>query len=150
MLESYVWNSTATRHDMDSLAKKYLGYETMKYEQVAGKGAKQISFSQVDLDTACRYAAEDADITLRLHHALWPKLQGVPSLRNVYEDIEIPLVPVLAGMEHRGVLIDGDELRLQSQQLGKRMLELQQQAYALAGHEFNLDSPQAVAGRAVR
>jgi DNA polymerase I len=141
MLESYVWNATATRHDMDSLAKKYLGYETVKYEQVAGKGAKQISFSQVDLDTACRYAAEDADITLRLHFALWPKLAGEPTLRKVYEDIEIPLVPVLAGMEQRGVLIDGDELRRQSQQLGKRMLELQQQSYVLAGHEFNLDSP---------
>ena len=141
MLESYVWNATATRHDMDSLAKKYLGYETIKYEQVAGKGARQISFSQVDLDTACRYAAEDADITLRLHLALWPKLESVPALRKVYEDIEIPLVPVLAGMEQRGVLIDGDELRRQSQQLGKRMLELQQQSYVLAGHEFNLDSP---------
>ena len=141
MLESYVWNATATRHDMDSLAKKYLGYETVKYEQVAGKGAKQISFSQVDLDTACRYAAEDADITLRLHHALWPRLQGVPSLQRVYEEIEIPLVPVLAGMERRGVLIDGDALRAQSQQLGKRMLELQQQSHALAGREFNLDSP---------
>ncbi|GAA0890261.1 DNA polymerase I [Rhodanobacter soli] len=141
MLESYVWNATATRHDMDSLAKKYLGYETVRYEQVAGKGAKQISFSQVDLDTACRYAAEDSDITLRLHRALWPKLASVPALRKVYEDIEIPLVPVLAAMEQRGVLIDGDELRRQSQQLGKRMLELQQQSYALAGREFNLDSP---------
>jgi len=141
MLESYVWNATATRHDMDSLAQKYLGYQTIKYEEVAGKGAKQIPFSQVDLDTACRYAAEDADITLRLHHALWPKLESEPALRGVYEDIEIPLVPVLAAMEQRGVLIDGDELRRQSQQLGKRMLELQQQAHALAGHEFNLDSP---------
>jgi DNA polymerase-1 len=141
MLESYVWNATATRHDMDSLAKKYLGVDTIKYEQVAGKGAKQISFSQVDLDTACRYAAEDADITLRLHHALWPKLESVPKLRAVYQDIEIPLVPVLAEMERRGVLIDGDVLRLQSQQLGKRMHELQQQSYKLAGHEFNLDSP---------
>jgi len=141
MLESYVWNATATRHDMDSLAKKYLGYDAIKYEQVAGKGAKQISFSQVDLDTACRYAAEDADITLRLHHALWPKLESMPALRRVYQDIEIPLVPVLAEMERRGVLIDGDALRLQSQQLGKRMLELQQQSHALAGHEFNLDSP---------
>ncbi|MEO9216062.1 MAG: DNA polymerase I, partial [Rhodanobacter sp.] len=141
MLESYVWNATATRHDMDSLARKYLGYETVKYEQVAGKGARQISFSQVDLDTACRYAAEDADVTLRLHHALWPKLQTEPKLRKVYEDIEIPLVPVLAAMEQRGVLIDGDVLRRQSQQLGKRMLELQQQSHALAGREFNLDSP---------
>ena len=141
MLESYVWNATATRHDMDSLAKKYLGVDTIKYEQVAGKGAKQISFSQVDLDTACRYAAEDADITLRLHHALWPKLESVPKLRAVYQDIEIPLVPVLAEMERRGVLIDGDVLRTQSQQLGKRMHELQQKSYKLAGHEFNLDSP---------
>ena len=141
MLESYIWNATATRHDMDSLARLYLGYETIKYEQVAGKGARQISFSQVDLDTACRYAAEDADITLRLHHALWPRLESVPTLRKVYEEIEIPLVPVLAAMERRGVLIDGDELRRQSQQLGKRMLELQQQSYGLAGHEFNLDSP---------
>ncbi|HEY8682427.1 MAG TPA: DNA polymerase I, partial [Rhodanobacter sp.] len=141
MLESYVWNATATRHDMDSLARLYLGYETIKYEQVAGKGARQISFSQVDLDTACRYAAEDADITLRLHHALWPKLQSVPTLRKVYEEIEIPLVPVLAAMERRGVLIDGDALRMQSQQLGKRMLELQQQSYVVAGREFNLDSP---------
>ncbi|BDU19862.1 DNA polymerase I [Dyella sp. GSA-30] len=141
MLESYVWNATATRHDMDSLAKKYLGYDTVKYEEVAGKGAKQISFSQVDLDTACRYAAEDADITLRLHHALWPKLESAPSLRKVYEEIEIPLVPVLAEMEQRGVLIDVNQLRLQSQQLGKRMVELQQQAYQVAGHEFSLDSP---------
>jgi DNA polymerase-1 len=141
MLESYVWNATATRHDMDSLAKKYLGYDTVKYEEVAGKGAKQISFSQVDLDTACRYAAEDADITLRLHHALWPRLESAPSLRKVYEDIEIPLVPVLAEMEQRGVLIDVNQLRLQSQQLGKRMVELQQQAYQVAGHEFSLDSP---------
>ncbi|WP_243042186.1 DNA polymerase I [Dyella sedimenti] len=141
MLESYVWNATATRHDMDSLARKYLDYETVKYEQVAGKGARQIPFSQVDLDSACRYAAEDADITLRLHHALWPKLESIPALRKVYEDIEIPLVPVLAAMEQRGVLIDVAELRKQSQQLGKRMLELQQEAWKGAGREFNLDSP---------
>ena len=141
MLESYIFNATATRHDMDSLAQRYLGYTTIKYEQVAGKGAKQIPFSQVDCDTACRYAAEDADITLRLHHALWPKLDAEPSLRDVYQDIEIPLVPVLAKMERTGVLIDAHVLRLQSQQLGKRMLELQGVAHASAGHEFNLDSP---------
>jgi len=141
MLESYVWNATATRHDMDSLARKYLGYETIKYEEVAGKGAKQISFSQVDVDTACRYAAEDADITLRLHHALWPKLESEPTLRSVYENIEIPLVPVLASMEQRGVLIDVNNLRAQSQQLGKRMLELQQEAWKGLGREFSLDSP---------
>ena len=141
MLESYIFNATATRHDMDSLAQRYLGYTTIKYEQVAGKGAKQISFSQVDCDTACRYAAEDSDITLRLHHALWPKLEAEPSLRAVYTDIEMPLVPVLAKMEQTGVLIDAHVLRLQSQQLGKRMVELQKLAYASAGHEFNLDSP---------
>jgi DNA polymerase-1 len=141
MLESYIFNATATRHDMDSLAQRYLGYTTIKYEQVAGKGAKQIPFSQVDCDTACRYAAEDADITLRLHHALWPKLEAEPSLREVYQDIEIPLVPVLAKMERTGVLIDAHVLRLQSQQLGKRMLELQALAHASAGHEFNMDSP---------
>ncbi len=141
MLESFVWNATATRHDMDSLASRYLGYETIKYEQVAGKGARQISFSQVDLETARDYAAEDADITLRLHHALWPKLESEPALRKVYEEIEIPLVPVLARMEQHGVLIDVGELRKQSQQLGKRMHEIQQQAYAEAGHDFNLDSP---------
>ncbi|NID16062.1 DNA polymerase I [Luteibacter yeojuensis] len=141
MLESYVLNATATRHDMDSLASRYLGYTTVKYEEVAGKGAKQIPFSQVDCDAACRYAAEDADITLRLHHALWPRLEAEPSLRAVYTDIEIPLVPVLAKMERTGVLIDANELRLQSQHLGKRMVELQKQAYAAAGHEFNMDSP---------
>lgn len=141
MLESFVWNATASRHDMDSLATNYLGYTTIKYAEVAGKGARQIGFSQVDLETARDYAAEDADITLRLHHALWPKLESEPKLRKVYEEIEIPLVPVLAAMERRGVLIDANVLRLQSQQLGKRMHELQQQAYKEAGREFNLDSP---------
>ncbi|KJV37372.1 DNA polymerase I [Luteibacter yeojuensis] len=141
MLESYIYNATATRHDMDSLAQRYLGYTTVKYEEICGKGAKQISFSQVDIETAGKYAAEDADITLRLHQALWPRLEAEPSLRAVYTDIEIPVVPVLAKMERTGVLIDANELRLQSQELGKRMLELQQKAYAAAGHEFNLDSP---------
>jgi DNA polymerase I len=141
MLESYVFNATATRHDMDSLAARYLGYTTIKYEEVAGKGAKSIPFGQVDLDTATRYAAEDADVTLRLHQALYPQLQAEPRLLKVYEEIEMPLVPILAKMEQRGVLIDIDELRRQSQQLGKRMVELQRQAYASAGHEFNLDSP---------
>jgi DNA polymerase-1 len=141
MLESYVLNATANRHDMDTLAKKYLDYDTVKYEDVAGKGAKQIGFSQVDLDTACRYAAEDADITLRLHQALWPQLQAESGPCSVYRDIEIPLVPVLARMEQRGVLIDADDLRRQSSELGKRMFDVQQRAYALAGREFNLDSP---------
>jgi DNA polymerase-1 len=141
MLASYIWNATATRHDMDSLASRYLHYQTIKYEDVAGKGAKQIPFSQVDLDTACRYAAEDADITLRLHEALQPMLDTVPALKRVYEEIEVPLAPILAGMERKGVLIDVDELRKQSQELGKRMHELQQQAYAEAGCAFSLDSP---------
>ncbi|MEO5558872.1 MAG: DNA polymerase I [Dokdonella sp.] len=140
MLESYILNSTA-RHDMDTLAKRHLGVETIHYEDVAGKGAKQISFSQVDLDTACRYAAEDADITLRLHHVLWPKLEAMPSLKSVYEDIEIPLVPVLARMEQRGVLIDTVALKQQSHELAMRMHELTERAFVIAGRNFSLDSP---------
>jgi DNA polymerase-1 len=139
MLESYVLHST-WRHDMDTQAKRVLGVDTIHYEDVAGKGAKQISFSQVDVDTACRYAAEDADITLRLHLAQWPKFDGEPKLRSVYEAIEMPLVPVLARMEQRGVLIDGVALKKQSHELAKRMHELTERAYALAGHSFSLDS----------
>jgi DNA polymerase-1 len=141
MLESYVLDPTATRHDMDSLARKYLGLSTVKYEDVAGKGARQIGFAQVALEDACRYAAEDADVTWRLHHALWPRLERELGLRKVYEAIEIPLVPVLAGMERRGVLIDVSSLKRQSQELGRRMLELERQAHAAAGCVFNLDSP---------
>ena len=141
MLESFVLNSTATRHDMDSLAMRYLGYTTIKFEEVSGKGAKQISFSQVGLDEACRYAAEDADVTLRLHHALQPQLQATPSLDSVYRDIEMPLVPVLTRIEANGVHIDMAELRRQSQDLGARMLAAQQKATELAGRTFNLDSP---------
>ncbi|WP_312237955.1 DNA polymerase I [Stenotrophomonas sp.] len=141
MLESFVLNSTATRHDMDSLAMRYLGYTTIKFEDVAGKGAKQIPFSQVGLDEAGRYAAEDADITLRLHRALQPQLRESPSLDRVYRDIEMPLVPVLARIEANGVHIDMAELRRQSQDLGVRMLAAQQKATELAGHTFNLDSP---------
>jgi DNA polymerase-1 len=140
MLESYVLNSTASRHDMDTLARRHLGYETVPYEQVAGKGAKQIPFSQVDLDTACRYAAEDADVTLRLHRALWPKLEAEPRLRAIYETIEMPLVPVLARMEQRGVLIDTAALKRQSQELARRMHELNERAHALAGRAFSIDS----------
>jgi DNA polymerase-1 len=140
MLESYVLNPTASRHDMDTLAKRWLDYDTVHFEDVAGKGAKQISFAQVDLDTACRCAAEDADVTLRLHQALWPELAKQPALQKVFTDIEMPLVPVLARMEQRGVLIDVAALRRQSQQLGKRMHTLQVQMHALAGREFNVDS----------
>jgi DNA polymerase-1 len=141
MLESYVLNSTASRHDMDSLSKRHLGHETIPYEQVTGRGAKQISFSQVDVDTACKYAAEDADVTLRLHRALSSKLEAVPSLRSVYENIEMPLVPVLARMEQTGVLIDTAALKRQSNELARRMHELTEQAFALAGRNFSLDSP---------
>ena len=141
MLESFVLNSGSSRHDMDSLAKRYLGYNTIKYEEVAGKGAKQILFSQVALDDATRYAAEDADITLRLHHALSSKLALEPSLERVYREIEMPLVPVLERIENNGVMIDANELRRQSADLSKRMLAAQQKATELAGRTFNLDSP---------
>ena len=141
MLESYVLNSTASRHDMDSLAKRHLGHETIPYEQVTGRGAKQIPFSQVDIQTACQYAAEDADVTLRLHRALWPKLAAEPRLREVYETIEMPLVPVLARMEQTGVLIDTAALKRQSIELARRMHELTEQAFAIAGRNFSLDSP---------
>jgi DNA polymerase-1 len=141
MLASYVWNSTATRHDMDSLAQKYLGYATIKYEDVAGKGAKQIGFADVDLDRATEYAAEDADITLRLHEVLQAKLSGVPALQRVYDEIEMPLVPVLARMEARGIRIDAQRLREQTQQLKRRMHEITTRAHELVGHGFSLDSP---------
>ncbi|HEX7129443.1 MAG TPA: DNA polymerase I, partial [Rhodanobacteraceae bacterium] len=141
MLESYVLNATAGRHDMDTLAKRHLDYDTVKYNDVTGKGAKQISFSQVDLDTACRYAAEDADITLRLHRALWPQVQAQAHTKKLFGDIELPLVEVLARMEQRGVLVDAAALKRQSEDLGKRMHELQQRAFAVVGHDFNVDSP---------
>jgi DNA polymerase-1 len=141
MLESYVFNSTGSRHDMDSLALKYLGHQTTHYEEIAGKGAKQISFSQVSIEDAGHYAAEDADITLRLHQHLWPKLQAEPALARVLEEIEVPLIPVLARMEQAGVLIDGKLLLQQSGELGRRMLELEGQAHKAAGQPFNLGSP---------
>ena len=144
MLESFVHNATASRHDMDSLALRYLGYETTKFVDVAGKGAKQITFNQVAVDDAVNYAAEDADITLRLHRVLSAKLAAEPALEKVYREIEMPLVPVLERIEANGVLIDADELRRQSADLGRRMLDAQQKATALAGRTFNLDSPKQV------
>jgi len=141
MLESYVLDSVATRHDMDSAAEKYLGVKTIRYEDVAGKGAKQITFNQVEVDRATEYAAEDADVTLRLHRAIWPKLEAQPRLKEVYETIEQPLVPVLYRMERTGVLIDRALLRAQSSELAARMLELQTQAHAAAGGAFNVESP---------
>ena len=141
MLESYVFNSTGSRHDMDSLALKYLGHHTTHYEDIAGKGAKQILFSQVSIEDAGHYAAEDADITLRLHRHLWPKLQAEPALAKVLSEIEMPLVPVLARMEQAGVLIDGQLLLAQGNELAKRMAELEGQAHEAAGQPFNLGSP---------
>jgi DNA polymerase-1 len=141
MLESYVLNSVATRHDMDSTAEKYLKIKTIHYEDVAGKGAKQITFNQVDVDRAAEYAAEDADVTLRLHGAIWPQLEALPRLKNLYETIEQPLVSVLYRMERAGVLVDRALLKAQSSELAARMLELQAQAHAEAGGAFNVDSP---------
>ena len=141
LLESFVLDSGSARHDMDSLARRHLGYETVKYEDVCGKGAKQIPFSQCALDDATRYAAEDADITLRLHRVLSPRLAAEPALERVYREIEMPLVPVLERIEANGVKVDMDELRRQSADLSKRMLAAQQKATELAGRAFNLDSP---------
>jgi DNA polymerase-1 len=141
MLESYVLNSVATRHDMDSTVQKYLGIKTIHYEDVAGKGAKQITFNQVDVNRATEYCAEDADATLRLHLALWPQIEAQPTLKTVYETIEQPLVPVLYRMERAGVLVDRELLRIQSSELAARMLELQTLAHAEAGGAFNVDSP---------
>ena len=141
MLESYVLNSVASRHNMDDLALKYLGLSTVHFEDIAGKGTKQLTFNQVELDKAGHYAAEDADITFRLHQALWPRLQAESRLASVYEDIEIPLVPILSDVELGGVLLDEEQLKLQSRELEKRLHELEQEAYGLAGEEFNLGSP---------
>ena len=141
MLESYVLNSTATRHDMDSMAEKYLGIRTIHFEDVAGKGAKQISFDQVSVETAAEYSAEDADVTLRLHLKLWPQLEALPALAKLYTEIEQPLVPVLQRMERGGVLIDRAMLKQQSFELAARLVELGGEAHRAAGQEFNLESP---------
>ncbi|WP_339519785.1 DNA polymerase I [Pseudomonas proteolytica] len=141
MLESYVLNSTATRHDMDSLAKKYLEHDTVSFQDIAGKGAKQLTFDQIPLEQAGPYAAEDADVTLRLHLALHAQLAALPSLASVLTDIEMPLVPVLARIERQGALVDAALLGVQSIELGNKMVELERQAYEIAGEEFNLGSP---------
>ena len=140
MLESYVLDSTATRHDMDSVALKYLGIETIHYEDVAGKGAKQICFDQVPVATAAPYAAEDADVTLRLHRELWPRLVETPGLQRVYEDLELPLVPILGAMERHGVLLDTGLLRRQSRELEKGMAAAEAAAFEAAGGKFNIGS----------
>ena len=144
MLESYVLNSTAARHDFDSVALKYLGHHTIHYEDVAGKGAKQIGFAEVALEEAAPYAAEDAEVCLRLHHVLSPQIESCPGLSAVYHEIEIPLVPVLADMERRGVYIDARMLLEQSAELDHRMAEIEAAAHDAAGQVFNIGSPKQI------
>ncbi|UCC55837.1 MAG: DNA polymerase I [Gammaproteobacteria bacterium] len=144
MLESYVLDSTATRHDMDSVALKYLDHKTIKYEDVAGKGAKQLGFNEVPIEAAAPYAAEDADITLRLHEAMWPQLVAQPALEKIYNEIELPLVRVLSDMEQAGVAIDTNMLAQQSEELARRILEIEQEAHREAGQPFNLGSPKQI------
>ena len=141
MLESYVWNSVATNHERDADAQRYLGIRTLGYTELTGRGAKQICFDQVPVERASEYAAESADVALRLHGALWPQLEGVPALATLYREIEQPLVPVLLAMEQHGVLIDREQLRLQSREFSRQLQELLLQAHREAGHEFNIDSP---------
>jgi DNA polymerase-1 len=144
MLESYVYNSVATRHDMDSLAKTYLDYNTIKFEEVAGKGAKQLTFDQVPLEQAAPYAAEDADITLRLHDHLWTLLKKQKGPASIFTDIEMPLVPVLSRIERTGVRIDNNMLARQSKRMAGRMAELEEEAYGIAGRPFNMASPKQI------
>jgi DNA polymerase-1 len=141
MLQSYVLDSTASRHDMDTLALKHLGHVTIKFEEIAGKGKNQLTFNQVALEEAAPYAAEDADITLRLHEHLWPALQKQEKLEAIYREIEMPLLTVLAKVERNGVRIDADMLKEQSKRLAKGILDTEQQAFKVAGQEFNLGSP---------
>jgi DNA polymerase-1 len=144
MLESYVLASTAVRHDMDSVALKYLGHTNIKYADVAGKGARQLGFNEVPVETAAPYAAEDADITLQLHEAMWPQLSATPALEKIFTDIEMPLVTVLSDMEQTGVAIDTDMLARQSGELAQRILEIEEEAHREAGQPFNLGSPKQI------
>lgn len=145
MLESYVLNSTATRHDMDSLALKYLGRTTVSFEELAGKGAKQLTFDQLEIEAAGFYAAEDADITLQLHQALSPQVKAVGRLQELLDELEIPLVSLLSKIERQGVKIDVPSLQLQSQEMAKRILEIEEEAHEVAGRAFNLNSPKQLA-----
>lgn len=145
MLESYVLNSTATRHDMDSLALKYLGRTTVSFEELAGKGAKQLTFDQLEIEAAGFYAAEDADITLQLHQALSPQVKAVGRLQELLDELEIPLVSLLSKIERQGVKIDVPSLQLQSQEMAKRILEIEEEAHSIAGKPFNLNSPKQLA-----
>ena len=144
MLESYVLDSTATRHDMDSLARKYLGLATVKFEDIAGKGKKQVTFNKVELEPASHYAAEDADITLRLHNVLWPQLSEQATLKALYEEVEIPALHVLSHIECTGVRIDADMLERQGATIAETISTVKQQAFDDAGREFNLGSPKQI------
>jgi DNA polymerase-1 len=144
MLESYVLDSTAVRHDMDSVALKYLGHTNIKYTDVAGKGAKQLGFNEVPVETATPYAAEDADITLQLHQAMWPQLTATPALEEIFTGIEMPLVTVLSDMEQTGVAIDTTMLARQSDELAQRILDIEEDAHQEAGQPFNLGSPKQI------
>jgi len=141
MLESYCYNATATRHDMDSLAARYLGRQTTTYEQIAGKGKQQIAFDQVPVAQAANYAGEDAEVCLALHRKLWPEVSKYPGVRKVYEELEVPLIEVLARMEARGVLVDRDQLAVQSAEIAEKLESLEKRAWEAAGGEFNLGSP---------
>jgi DNA polymerase-1 len=141
MLESYVWNSVATRHDMDAAALRYLGVNTIKFEDVAGKGAKQLKFNEVPVERAAEYSSEDADVTLQLHRALWPQIESVPALQRLYEDMEQPLVPILLNMEHHGVLINRELLEAQSRAIAGQLAQLLALAQTQAGVAFNIESP---------
>lgn len=144
MLESYVFNASGGRHDMDSMAERFLGRKTIHFEDIAGKGAKQLTFDQIPLDQAGPYAAEDADITLQLHQFLWAKLETEESLTKLLAEMEVPLLSVLSRIERTGVTIDTAMLHEQSQQLATRMHELEQQAYGIAGRQFNMGSPKQI------
>ncbi|MGS0727614.1 DNA polymerase, partial [Shewanella sp. 0m-11] len=141
MLESYVFNSVASKHNMDDLALKYLGHKNISFEEIAGKGVKQITFNQIPLETAAPYAAEDADITLRLHQHLWSRLEKLPELASVFTDIELPLINTLSNIERQGVLIDSMLLGQQSEELARKIDELEHKAHEIAGQAFNLSSP---------
>ncbi|MGH8473385.1 MAG: DNA polymerase, partial [Gammaproteobacteria bacterium] len=144
MLESYVLDSTASRHDLDPLALKHLEVHTLLFEDVAGKGSHQLSFNQVPIDRAAAYSAEDAEVCLQLHQTFWPRLAEESGLRRLYEEIEVPLVPVLSRMERNGVQVDAEMLDEQSRALGGRLLQVEAEAHALAGERFNLDSPKQI------
>ncbi len=144
MLESYVLNSTATRHNMDALAEKYLGYQTTHFEDIAGKGVKQLTFNQIAIEQAAPYAAEDAEVTLRLHQVLWPQMSEDTKRQTLFENMEMPLLPVLSKMERHGVLLDSDMLHKQSHELIERIAEIEKEAHSQAGEVFNLSSPKQI------